>query len=289
MQTYHQLLFDGDTQKIMSAIRLWHQSFTELGRLPGYPEALLKHMQSVAGPDTAIVLHGMHPETYRTNYPGMDIGYAAFQYLHGLQFLAAALEAERSGFDAFLASTLPDPALRQARSLVDIPVVSYGEASMHLACQLGERFGVVLFIEGMIPQIQENIQHYGLAARCAGVRFAGFQFADVLSAMNDPADVAKRFAAAARPLIDAGADVLIPGEAPLSLVLRAAKLTHIDGAAVIDPLAILVKTAESLVTLKRTLGMSGSSRGYFNERPDVERIRELASFYGLDRFGSGEL
>ena len=57
--------------------RIWHQSFTVLAKLEPYRAALEAHVSKVCRPDTEVVLHGMHPDTYQTEYPGIDIRYAA--------------------------------------------------------------------------------------------------------------------------------------------------------------------------------------------------------------------
>ena len=111
------------------AIRIWHQSFTVLQDLGAYDAALKAHFKRVARPDTEIVMHGMKPGTYRSNYPGEDIRHAGFQRLHSLQFLAAGVRAEDEGFDAYAISTLPDPGLREIRSLLRIPTVGYSSTS----------------------------------------------------------------------------------------------------------------------------------------------------------------
>ena len=72
-------------------IRIWHQSFTVLQDLGAYDAALKAHFRRVARPDTEIVMHGMVPGTYQTNYPGNDIRHAGLQHLHSMQFLRAGL------------------------------------------------------------------------------------------------------------------------------------------------------------------------------------------------------
>ena len=128
------------------SIRIWHQSFTVLSDLGAYDEALRAHFRKVARPGTQIHMHGMLPGTYRNNYPGDDIKYSALQYLHGLQFMAAGINAQDQGFDAYAISTLPEPALKEKPSLLDNPVVGYGESAMLTACMLGRTFGVLVFI-----------------------------------------------------------------------------------------------------------------------------------------------
>lgn len=263
------------------SIRIWHQSFTVLSDLGAYDRALQNHFQKVARPDTEIVMHGMKPGTYRSNYPGDDIKHSALQYVHGLQFMAAAIRAERHGFDAFALSTLPEPALREIRSLVDIPVVGYGESAMLTACQLGRNFGVLVFIDELTELVTDNAARHGLATRFAGARHVGFRFADVLKAFDDPEPLIERFKQAARALIAQGADVIIPGEAPLNVLLARSGVTNVDGVAVVDSLGAWIKQAETMVDLRRAGGSGPSRRGYFASRPDPDRVNEIFDFYGL--------
>lgn len=268
-------------------MRIWHQSFTVLQDLGAYDRGLRAHFKRVARPDTEIVLHGMHPGTYRTNYPGDDIRHVGFQYLHGLQFVAAGLQAEAEGFDAYAIATLPEPGLREIRALVDIPVVGHGEASMLLSCMLGRKFGVLVFIKELADLLADNVARHGLQERFAGARDVGFRFNDVLAGYDNPARLISQFEAAARELIAQGADVIIPGEAPLCVLLAANGVAAVDGVPVIDSICAWVKAAETLVDLRQKSGVRGCNRGYFHERPNRERVRELAKFYRLDALAPG--
>ena len=264
------------------AIRIWHQSFTVLGNLPAYADALAAHFRKVARPDTEVVLHGMHDKTYRTNYPGTDIRHAYLQYLHGQQFVMGGIAAEEQGFDAYAIMSLPEPALRETRSVLDIPVVAYGESSMLTATMLGERTGVLLFIEEMAPQIEENARRVGLAARFGGARYVGFGFNDVLAGYSNPAPLLEKFHAAARAMIRDGVDVIIPGEAPLCVLLARNGINRVDEVPVLDALGATIKMAEAMVDLKRACGVSPARNGYFTAKPPRERIDELITLYGMD-------
>jgi allantoin racemase len=262
-------------------IRIWHQSFTVLADLGAYDHALQAHFRKVARPETEIVMHGMAPGTYLTNYPGEDIKHVALQYFHGLQFIGAALRAERDGFDAYALSTLPEPALREIRTLLDIPVVGYGESAMLSACRLGRKFGVLVFIDELAELLDENVRRHGLDSRFVGAYHVGFRFADVLAGFEEPAPLIERFKDAARQLIAKGADVIIPGEAPLNVLLARAGVTNVDGRAVVDSLAAWIKDAETMVDLRRVGGAKPSRHGYFASRPDPIRVDEILNFYGL--------
>jgi Asp/Glu/hydantoin racemase len=261
--------------------RIYHQSFTVLEKLPPYAEAMAAHFRKVASPGTEVIMHGMHPETYRTNYPGNDIQFAWMQTLHSQQFVMGALEAEEQGFDAFALMTLPEPSLQEIRSLVDIPVVGYCESAMLTATMLGQRVGVLLFITGMAETIGRNVQRLGLSDRFLGAHPVGFGFNDVLAAYAEPEPLLERFRQAARALIAQGADVIIPGEAPLCMLLARAGISDVDGVPVLDAVAATLKTAEMMVGLRRATGVRPSRRGYFQAQPPRERVREMLGFYGI--------
>ncbi|AQZ96242.1 aspartate/glutamate racemase family protein [Halopseudomonas phragmitis] len=263
------------------SIRIWHQSFTVLSDLGAYDAALRAHFRKVARPDTVIDMHGMQPGTYRSNYPGDDIKYGALQYLHGLQFMANGINAEAQGYDAYAISTLPEPALREIRSLLNIPVVGYGESAMLTACMLGRRFGVLVFIDELAELVSDNAARHGLGGRLAGVRHVGFRFADVLAAFSDPEPLIEQFRSAARALITAGAEVIIPGEAPLNVLLATHGISEVDGVPVLDSLGAWIKQAEAMVDLQRANGTRSCNRNYFSARPDPLRVREIFDFYGL--------
>jgi Asp/Glu/hydantoin racemase len=264
-------------------MRIWHQSFTVLQDLPEYAASMEAHIRKVVRPDTEVAMHGQLPGTFTSSYPGSDLAHGSLYAIHGMQWIVQALKAERERFDAFAACTLPNPLIREIRALVDMPVVGYGEASFHLACMVGHRFGLLVFIDRMVPLFEEQIAGYGLNTRCAGIRSVGFTFEHVLDAMKDPKPILARFQESARAMIREGADVIVPGEMPLNVLLASNGVTRIDDVPIIDGLAVTLKLAESLVDLRRTVGLKQSRHGWMGAAPAAARVRELLSFYGLDK------
>ncbi|MCB8882637.1 hypothetical protein ACELLULO517_20500 [Acidisoma cellulosilytica] len=263
------------------AMKIWHHSFTELAQLPAYAEGLDAHFRKIARPDTQIVLHGMRPGTYQTNYPGKDIQFAYFQTLHSQQFILGAIEAEQQGFDAFAMMTLPEPSIEAIRAIVDIPVVGYGESAMLVSGLVGQRCGVLMFIREMAPAIERNARRIGISDRFVGAFDVGFTFNDVLAAYDDTGKLLDQFQVAARKLIALGADAIIPGEAPLCLLLARHGISRIDDVPVIDALGATIKLAELSVDLRRLTGLAPANRDYFSRKPPRERLLELLNLYGL--------
>lgn len=265
-------------------MRIWHQSFTVLEDLPAYEAVLRERITDIARPDTEVVMHGQRPGTYPTNYPGTDIGYSYMYWLHGNQWIANAIRAQNDGFDAYAMCSMPNPMIREIRTLVDIPVTGYGEASALVACQLGQKFGVMTFIPEMVELYAERIENYGLQARCAGVRHTGFYFKDVLAGYSDPQPLIERFHEAARKQIrETGADVLISGSMPLSVLMAKHGIHRVDDVPVVDGLAATIKMAEMMVDLRNTAGLTVSRHGRFNAAPPAERVMQVMEFYGLDK------
>ncbi|MNG03660.1 hypothetical protein D3C84_867490 [compost metagenome] len=79
--------------------------------------------------------------------------------------------------------------------------------------------------------------------------------------------------------------MIIPGEAPLNVLLASHGINAVDGVPVLDSLGAWIKQAEAMVDLQRANGTRTCNSGYFSARPDPVRVREIFQFYGLaERF-----
>jgi len=192
-------------------MRLWHQSFTVLQDLPAYVDVLKERIAEVVRPDTEVVLHGQIPGTYTSEYPGTDLAYGVLYWMHGLQWLAAAREAEKQGFDAMVLASIAGPMAQEIRTIVDIPVIGYGEAAFNLAGVYGRRAGMLFFIKERLDFWPQQLKSWGLQDRFAGIEHAGVTFHDVLGAHMDAAKrdaVVSRIVEQGEKLVrETGADV----------------------------------------------------------------------------------
>ena len=141
---------------------------------------------------------------------------------------------------------------------------------------------MLLFIREMAPTVERNVARMGLTSRFVGAHDVGFRFNDVLAGYGQPEPLIERFKSAARMMIARGADVIIPGEAPLCLLLARCGVTEVDGVPIVDAVAATIKCAEMLVDLRRSTGLKCKT-GYFSAKPPRERVRELLDFYGISR------
>ncbi|MDQ8726126.1 aspartate/glutamate racemase family protein [Bradyrhizobium sp. LHD-71] len=263
-------------------MRIWHQSFTVLDNVPAYKALVRAHIDRIKRPDTEVDMHGLLPQTFPSNYPGTDLGYAFLLHMHSTQWAAAALTAADRGYDAFAMCTMLDPLHRHLKTIVDIPVVAAAETAFHVACMHGQRFGMLLFMERVVARYHDQIRECGLSDRCAGIRETGLKFDDIVDGFSAPGKVLDRFSEAARGLIAAGADVLIPGEVPLNVLLATHGVDQIDGVPVIDSLALTIKMTETMVDLRRLTGLRHSRHGFHNAAPAADRTRAVMQFYCPD-------
>lgn len=262
-------------------MKIWHQSLTSIENIPAYKTAVMNHILKVARPDVDVVLHGMSNETYPAQYPGHYITYNYLQGLHKEQFIRNALIAEQAGYDAVFIGTIPDVGLIEARALVDIPVIGYGQASMHIASMLGTKIGIVNFLAPLADQLRFNAQQYGLDEKLGPIVQANIGFYDILEGFANPEPIIAAFTEAAKQAIAAGADVIIPGEGPMNIFLATHHVHVIDGVPIVDSFGTGIKMCEMLVDLKHTSGMGMTRVGYFNEKPPADIVQKLRAFYNL--------
>lgn len=263
-------------------MRIWHQSYTDLTRLPGYAAMLAEHAGAVCGAETTVDLHGLRPDTYPDGVPPVAIaGYRYARQLADLQVIENAVAAERQGYDAVAISCFLDPGLEEARSLVDIPVVSSCETALLIASTVARSFGVITLDEAMAAHLRHLAAHYGFAERV-----------NVIAALDPPIDefeldrafagspeFVERFSAQAGELIADGADIIIPAEGVLNVALVRNGVKTVAGAPVLDSYGSLLTLAESLVRLRRTSGLTVSRVGQF-ARPPAAVVRSLRGVVG---------
>ncbi|MFI5612739.1 aspartate/glutamate racemase family protein [Amycolatopsis sp. NPDC051903] len=254
-------------------IRIWHQSITELERLPSYAEALREHAAAVCGPDVTVDVHGVAPGTYPEGVA--PIRTTCYPWAHQLlcdQIVLAAIEAERAGYDAVACSCFLDPALREARSVVDIPVVSALETSLTESSVVAGPVGMLGLGGAMAADMLVLARGYGLADRIAAMVPVTPELTE--HELDDPANhatVVERVRRAGRTAIAAGAELLIPGEGMLNTLLARRGVTEIDGVPVLDAFGLVVHHAEMFVRLRRATELRTSRQGRYAKPPDSLR------------------
>jgi len=260
-------------------MRIWYQSLVDPGRAPGYFDGMAARARQVVRAGVEVVFHGLPEGTYGNHAPADIVVFPYLISLHVQFILDNALRAETEGYDAFAIGSVQDPGLEEARSLIDIPVVGYGEAAMHFACLLGGRFSVVAFQAGFDQILDAHIRRLGLAERAIPTTLMDAGFADVSKAFAEPAQLVEQFTEASRRAIRLGAEALIPGQLYLSEAIARAGVTRIDEVPIVDGLSATLKMAEAMTDLKR-LGISVTRRGYAHARPEREMIEHARGMHG---------
>lgn len=244
-------------------MRLCYQSYVDYENGATYLDALKVHLDSVFDPGTTIDIKEITPfDSY---------AHPIVEWRCAREMITHAIDAERQGYDAFIVGHFQDAGLYEARSVVDIPVVALGEASMLYACQLGQRTGIVTINPRFIPWFHHQIGKYGLRERVTGVHAMSFEPGQILDAIGSDAkleEVRALFEEQGWPLVDPGVDVLIPGGGIPMLLFSRIRDHRVGAAPVINGIPIVVKMAEMAVKLRELTGLGVSRVSDYAKAPD---------------------
>jgi allantoin racemase len=242
----------------VSRARFWYQSFVHPIEQKPYIERLQGMLHSVAGPNCIFEVHGLDPPDHFF-HPLTEFRCAA-------QTIRNALEAERAGYDAFIIGHFQEPGLLEIRGAVDVPVIGLGEATFLAALSMGRKLGLVTIDPIFIDWHERQVTAYGLGQRVTGVRAIQVDLPGFMSAFTDEAAYLKvraNFVDQVRPLVASGAEVIIPaGGLPMLLFARERPFL-IDGALVLNGIAVVAKAAEMALSLHRLTGSVVSRRGVY--------------------------
>jgi Asp/Glu/hydantoin racemase len=242
--------------------QIWYQSFVHPIEQAPYIERLQAYLNKAAGPDVKFEVHGLDPPD--------RYFHALTEFRCAAQTIRNALEAERAGYDAFVIGHFQEPALLETRGALDIPVIGLGEASLLAALSMGGRLGLVTIDPAFIDWHERQIRMHGLDRRIVGVRAVHMDLPAFMRAFTDEESyrrVRADFNEQVRPLVAAGAEVIIPaGGLPMLLFARECPFI-IDGALVLNGIAVTVKSTEMALSLKSLTGAVVSRRGTYAKAP----------------------
>jgi Asp/Glu/hydantoin racemase len=242
--------------------------------LKDYAEAIVKNSRNVLSPDFELSVHGVSKGTFELSSLYNDS-------LNNREIIENFITAAKEGYDAIATGCFLDPCLHEAREILDIPIASLGEVSMHTACMYGEKFGIVtpgpLYKEKFYEHL---LRKYGLEYRCAGMHPVQLTLDQHAKGFSDPRGHIKEFMTVARKLIDQGADVIISGCGILNALLSQNKISQIEdtGVPFVDGSSILMKTAEAMILMQKAYGTKVSRKGYYKS---PSNFRETRKIYGL--------
>jgi Asp/Glu/hydantoin racemase len=272
-------------------MRIWYQY---PGPVMGIRGAVFELLETVFArvkrPETRIDIRAPKRGARGSLWP-----YEYFKFYAYREIFETIQHAEIEGYDGVLIGQSAEPVLTEAKELLHIPVTGIFESGIHLANQLGERFGLVTIPspptvrpgKHVLPLLR-NIRRYGLESRLVGWQEVSMSSAAFNAAVGGGARAAvhEAFFEAARTLVERGAEVIVPAETLLSVALAVDGIVEEpeSGAAVVDLVTAGVKNLEVLIELHRKTGLL-RSRSLTYARPSDDEIAETRAAYGLPPIG----
>lgn len=246
-------------------MKIWYQSYVDYENGAAYWDALKAHLDDIVDEGTEVHIKGITPfDSY---------AHPVVEWRCAREMMVQAVQAEREGYDAFIIGHFQDSGLYEVRSMVDIPVIALGEASMLHACQLGQHIGLITINPRFVAGHKHQIRKYGLEQRVTGVHGMTFEPGQILSAIGDEArlhEVAALFEEQAQPLVADSIDILIPAGGIPMLLFSQIHDHRVGDAPVINGIPIAVKSAEMAVKLRRLTGLGVSrTSDYVKAPPEV--------------------
>lgn len=265
-------------------MRLWVQVFSSRERNPNFHEALEQHLRSVVDAGVEIEVHG-------TRKGGLGEQFRFFQAIDLPDIIENVLKCKHAKdsngekcYDAFVSLNSTDPALVEAREILDIPVLGFLETTALMACMMGKTFSLITPNPKFALSFEQKLKLYGLSERLSSIEAMNIpNLADYRQGFIEPAAhqrVMNEFDQAARRAVAAGAEVLIPCGSHAVLQARRG-LREIDGALIVDGLAMLIKMAETAVKLQKIMG-TVVSRKMLYQMPGPEVREKAKQDYGID-------
>jgi allantoin racemase len=210
------------------------------------------------------------------HYRGVKAGPALFDSYHDwmladLALFEAGKTAQDEGYDAVCIDTMSDSGMQPLRSILDIPVIGPGRASMLMACYLGDKFSVLTQWDPWMSLYKKGAREAGLEHKLASVR-----------SINTPPDVEnlpggkeevvfpKLRDAASRCIEEDGADVICMGSTTMHQAVPYLR-EHLP-VPVINPGPLTYKLAELMLGLKLTHSRTAYAKPHV---PKLEMIEAM--------------
>lgn len=227
--------------------RIFWQSFVdaEIGR--SYLDRLQAYLNDIAAPGTEVTVSGMTP-------PDRDFGRLS-ELRCGIQAIGAGIDAEKDGYDCYVMGHFQDPCLYDLRATISIPVVGVGESTLLAASQLGRRIGLVTLDPAFEVWHLEQVELYGLGDRVKFVTGLGSTPQEFDRCFAGDAEVKAKllddFARCAMPMVESGADVIVPAGVLPGLLVAGARGLKVGGAPVVNCASVALKSAEMWIQLHK--------------------------------------
>lgn len=254
-------------------MRIFWQSFIDETSSAAYMQRLSGYLNEIAAEGTEVVVKGITP-------PDRAFGRLS-EFRCSILAVDNGIAAEEAGFDAVVMGHFQDPGLYELKSAVDIPVVGAGESTLHIAAQLGRRIGLVTLDDVFRGIHFEQGDLYGLGNRISHVAGLNAEPSDFSAAFAGDAAARNRMIAALRkvaePMVEGGADVIVPAGVLPGLLVGGEFGLHINGAPLVNCAAAALMTAETLVRMQALNGLKPNRGSWCAKAPQqaIDDFRDL--------------
>lgn len=264
-------------------MRIWYQLLSSESSLSNFLAAAGRITARAAAPGTTVEVRG-------TRHGALGDQYRFFWHYDVREVVdnGLAVRASRK-YDAFVIANSLDPALVELREMLDIPVLSFMEVNCFTACMMGDRFGLVVPNEKMVPRYSEIVRGYGLGSRLAAVEPLRFEnmvrFDDAFTDAAVGDELHQQVLEACRRAAARGAEVLIL-TGPQSALMAQRGVREVDGVPLLDSYSLLVKQAEAMVAMHKLTGIAVSRRLLY-QSPPSELVRQAAEVRQIEALRDG--
>ncbi len=259
-------------------MKIWYQSFTDPEQHAAYFERLREHLEHLASPGVELRVEGMSPSAAE---------------LHSLtEFRCArlavrnAIRAERENYDAFLLGHFQDAGLDVARSSVRIPVLGLGKTSLFFARLQDRTIGLVTINPVFISWHEQQISAYDLQDQVVGITAIDSDVDDFVEGFGSESAgrrIRDSVTHQAEPLIERGAEIIIPAGGLPMLLLAGGGPFDIEGTPVLNGIAVLLNLGETFVNLRQLENVPSGGSGSL---PSDEALNQFLASFGDQPDGS---
>ncbi len=234
---------------------------------PEIYEPRLQRLRSYARSDTTVDLRTV------PNAPVLEnMEYYSYETMVGRELLATYRQIEKEGYHAILQSCWYDLGVREAREVLQIPIIGLCEASLHVASLLGHKFSIIPGQRKFIAKMSENARRWGFESKIASWRALGLNVADFHADHDKTMDILLKVAR--KCIEEDGAEVIVPACGAFETYAKEA--SEILNVPVINPYMAGIMMAELLADLYLR-GISASKIATYQAPPE-EKLRLLDSF-----------
>jgi len=241
----------------------------------GYNQTVRDVLNRVRRNDTEIVVENLSrgPEFIR---------YAYFQSLMVPDIVDRIIRAEREGYNGVFVSCCFEPGVKEAREVVDIPVVGGSSPAVFMARQLGQRFGFITDTERANVITYDLFKQCKLDVECVGIKSIEMKVEQI---RRDPKTNQQRVIALAEKLVADGADVIINGCTIVAASFDKSRVPEsLSEIPFIDSNVASLKTLEMLVDLHSKDGLTVSRKSNYVKPQEKEaavypKVRAMYGFF----------